>query len=154
MFKYFLIFLVFFGACSYSEFPPPPVPQEYAESSEESTLSTPSVADLAYGREKPLSYDEMEDKLADSGKNWFYGAGLGKTIGNIGACVAFPPYIAYLVGNAGLSLAGYDPVYVTDILPTEGEREVQKVYDAVTSVPGLVAAKIAGEKFNSPESLR
>lgn len=154
MLRICLIFLVFSTACARTEFPPPPVPREYKMAPQRDYLKPPSIPDLAYGRQKPPTYEEVRSQFSERGRGWFYGAGLGKTIGNIGAAVAFPPYLAYLVGNAGLSLAGYEPLYVTDLLPEEEGQGVQQVYDAVTSVPGLVAARVAGEKFNTPESLR
>lgn len=63
--------------------------------------------------------------------------------------VVFPPYIAYLLGNAGLALAGYEPLYVTNLLPNTPRGYVLTVYDGVTSVPGRFNAAVAGEEYKN-----
>ncbi len=67
---------------------------------------------------------------------------------NVGTVVVFPPYALYLLGNAGLALAGYEPLYVTDALPGEARDAALTVYDGITSVPGRIAAGVAGEEFS------
>lgn len=66
---------------------------------------------------------------------------------NIGTVVVFPPYALYLLGNAGVAFAGYEPLYVTDALPEPARKEVLGFYNGVTGVPGRVNALVAGEPY-------
>jgi len=111
----------------------------------------PSFMDLATEKSKPPTPDELEVILAEEGEKWFYGPGLGRTMLNVGTIVAFPPYAIYLVGNAGLKYAGYDPLYVTDLLPEEPREGVLEVYDGVTSVPGRLTSAASGRDFPGTE---
>ena len=129
-------------------------PVDYAGINELGMLNPPSIPDLATGKEKPPQMDELGDQLETAGSNWLYGDGLGKTILNVGAVVLFPPYAIYLVGNAGLAMFGQDPLYVTDLLPEEPREGYLTVYDAVTSVPGMLTSTVAGEDFRVPERLQ
>lgn len=88
----------------------------------------------------PLSASEL-------GKHWFYGQGLGTSILNVGTSIAFPPYAIYLIGNAGLDIAGLPTLYATNALPKKPRSFVLKFYDGFTSIPGRFAALIAGEEF-------
>ena len=97
----------------------------------------------------PANTDEVQEQLAESTDNWFYGPGVGRTMLNVGSIIVFPPYALYLLGNAGLTFAGYDPVYVTDALPEEPREKVLSVYDNVTSVPGKINAGIADREFHT-----
>lgn len=90
---------------------------------------------------------EVDEKLDQFARNWFYGQGIGKTMTNVGTVVIFPPYAFYVLGNAGLSLAGYEPLYITNVLPEDSRKPVLKVFNGVTSVPGRINAKVAGEEF-------
>jgi hypothetical protein len=85
--------------------------------------------------------------LEDLGNRWLYGPGLGRTAANVGTTVLFPPFALYILGNAGLQLAGYDPIYATDALPETPRETVLSFYDGITSVPGRVAALIAGRPY-------
>jgi len=87
--------------------------------------------------------------LRTYGRHWLYGQGVGRTIVNVGTVVLFPPYALYLLGNAGLALAGYEPLYVTSALPEPARDYTLAVYDGITSVPGRITARIAGEEFQS-----
>ena len=53
-------------------------------------------------------------------------------------------------GNAGIALAGYDPLYVTDALPDSARTGVLSAYNEVTSVPGRINAAMMREKFCPP----
>lgn len=97
-----------------------------------------------YSSETPP--EELQAQLEQQAESWLYGPGIGRTMLNIGTTIVFPPYGLYLLGNAGLALAGLDPVYLTDILPETPRQEVLSVYDRVASVPGRVAASIAGRE--------
>ena len=66
---------------------------------------------------------------------------------NVGTVVLFPPYALYLLGNAGVAFAGYEPMYVTDALPEPARKEVLGLYNGVTGVPGRLNALVAGERF-------
>lgn len=114
----------------------------------------PSIPDLANGRQQPPRVEELGSKLETAGANWLFGDGIGKTMLNVGAVVAFPPYAIYLVGNAGLAMFGQEPLYVTDLLPEAPREGYLTVYDAVTSVPGMVTSTIAGEEFRTPKRLQ
>lgn len=101
--------------------------------------------------QKPLSPDAATSVFSEMGENWLYGPGLGQTALNVGAMVVFPPYAIYVLGNSVLSMSGYEPLYVTDLLP-DGERdEVNLMYDEVTTAPGRVSAALAGKEFRSKE---
>ena len=66
---------------------------------------------------------------------------------NIGTVVLFPPYAIYLLGNAGIAFAGYEPIYVTDALPAPAKKEALGLYNSLTGVPGRVNALVAGKRF-------
>lgn len=101
--------------------------------------------------QKPLPPENAEEVLSEIGESWLYGPGLGQTALNVGAMVVFPPYAIYVVGNSILSMSGYEPLYVTDLLPDSERAEVNDVYDEVTTAPGRVSAAIAGKEFRSRE---
>lgn len=113
----------------------------------------PSQTDpvLARAAQKPMTPEAASSVISEMGENWLYGPGLGQTALNVGAMVVFPPYALYVVGNSVLSMSGYEPLYVSDLLP-EGERdEVNTMYDEVTTAPGRVSAALAGKEFRSKE---
>jgi hypothetical protein len=106
---------------------------------------------IVQATQKPMSPDAASSVFSEMGENWLYGPGLGQTALNVGAMVVFPPYAIYVLGNSVLSMSGYEPLYVTDLLP-EGERdEVNLMYDEVTTAPGRVSAALAGKEFRSKE---
>jgi len=96
-----------------------------------------------------LSAEQRAALLDEVGRNWLYGQGMGDTILNIGAAIAFPPYILALLGNGALSLAGYEPVSIAQVMPREARASYEEVRDSVTGAPGQAAAAIAGEKFRT-----
>ena len=101
----------------------------------------------AAAAERPPTSDELSQQLAVAGHRWFYGQGIGTTMLNVGTVVLFPPYALYLLGNAGVAFAGYEPLYVTDALPEPAKKEVLGLYNGVTGVPGRLNALVAGERF-------
>ena len=107
----------------------------------------PNIGALARGEVNPPTVEQASDELEKQGANWLYGKGVGATTLNIATCIVFPPYILYLLGNAGLEMAGYEPLYVTEAVPEPVKSEVTQVYDEVVSVPGRLAAGAADEEF-------
>ena len=89
-----------------------------------------------------------QEKLDQYLNHWFYGQGLGQSITNIGTVVIFPPYALYLLGNAGMVLAGFQPLYFSSALPEESKEIVLQPYNSLTSVPGRITSIIAGKDFN------
>ncbi len=124
---------------------PPPAPAARARPRED-ILRPPSLRALASGAESPPSPEEVSERLSNAAEGWFYGPGLGTAMLNVGIVVLFPPYILYLVGNAGLSLAGYEPLYPSDTLPGGAREEVLDAYNSVVSVPGDITSAIAGRE--------
>ena len=107
----------------------------------------PSIRALATGKETPPNPGEVPGALAKSGKHWWYGQGVGRTLTNVGLVFLFPPYALYLLGNGGLALAGFEEVHVTDALPVTPREEALAVYDGFTSLPGRFNALVAGEAY-------
>jgi len=107
----------------------------------------PNIAALATGTQRPPTPEEASEELSKQGEDWLFGKGLGSTTLNVATCVIFPPYVLYLVANAGLQMAGYEPIYITDAVPEPAKKQIDAVYDGVVSVPGRIAATAAGEEF-------
>lgn len=101
--------------------------------------------------QKPMPPEKAQVMLSEMGENWLYGPGLGQTALNVGAMVVFPPYAIYVLGNSVLSMSGYEPLYVTDLLPDSERADINEVYDEVTTAPGRVSAALAGKEFRSRE---
>lgn len=110
-------------------------------------IQPPSIPALARGEEKAPRPDEAGEQLQLAGRNWLYGNGFGKTVINVGTVVLFPPYALYLLGNAGLALAGYETLSISDALPDRERGYVQKAYNGITSVPGRLSAVLANEEY-------
>ena len=110
--------------------------------------------DLKAVTSKPLSPEETKEMLSDVGGNWFYGQGLGGTAVAAGATIAFPPYALVLLGNAALSVSGYEPIGVSTVLPEKGKESWTSFYDGVTSTPGRVTAAVAGEDFRDEAAIK
>lgn len=141
--------------------PLPPIdfarsPQQLARA--ETLLQTRSSG-AQFDPTKPISIEEwqrlqhatpeqLNAELKKAGSRFLYGPGLGRSATNIGAIAVFPPYAIYLLGNAGLSLAGFHEMYITNFLPDTPRKHVLGFYDGVTSVPGRVAALVAGRKYH------
>lgn len=113
-----------------------------------------SVAQLVITRKQPLTVQQSEDVLGVVAENWLYGPGLGRSALNIGTIVLFPPYAVYVLGNALLDVSGFQPLYLTDLLPEDERQDYNKMFDSVTGAPGRVTAAMAGKEFRSPEAGR
>jgi hypothetical protein len=95
--------------------------------------------------------DKAKEVLSEIGQNFAYGPGLGDAALSIGTVVVFPPYAIYLLGNAALSLSGYEPVTVASLLPTESGKAWSDTYDSMVSGPGKVVAAMAGREYRTQE---
>ncbi len=100
---------------------------------------------------KPMTSEQAKEVLSTVGGNFAYGSGLGDAALNVGTAVLFPPYALYLLGNAVLSVSGYEPVTVASLLPEEDGKEWSRTYDKVVSGPGRVVAAMAGREYRSQE---
>jgi hypothetical protein len=107
-----------------------------------------STFDLV-GKEMPP--EQAKDVLSEVGQNFAYGPSLGDTALAVGTVVVFPPYALYLLGNAVLSLSGYEPVTVASMLPEEQGQAWSETYDSLVSGPGKVVAAMAGHEYRSRE---
>lgn len=96
---------------------------------------------------RTTSPEEINQQLDEYTDRWLYGGGMGRTLLNVGTVVFFPPYAIYLLGNAGLAVAGYEPLYITSAIPEGPRKYVLGAYDGLTSVPGRVSASISGREF-------
>ncbi len=100
---------------------------------------------------KPMSSEQAKEALSEIGGNFAYGPGLGDAAVQVGTVVVFPPYALYLLGNAVLSLSGYEPVTVASLLPEESGKTWSRTYDSAVSGPGKVVAAMAGHEYRSRE---
>ncbi len=100
---------------------------------------------------KPMTSQQAKQVLGTLGGNFAYGAGLGDAALSVGAVVLFPPYALYLLGNAALSVSGYQPVTVSSLLPEEDGKQWSETYDKVVSGPGRVVAAMTGHEYRSQE---
>jgi hypothetical protein len=114
----------------------------------ERPVEEPSPFDLV-GKEMPP--EQAKAVLSEVGQNFAYGSGLGDTALAVGTVVVFPPYAIYLLGNAVLSLSGYEPVTVSSLLPEEQGKAWSSAYESVVSGPGKVVAAMAGHEYRSKE---
>lgn len=101
--------------------------------------------------EHPLPPEQAKAMVKEVGNNWLYGDGMGNTAIAVGSTIAFPPLGLWWLGNAALSLAGYEPLRVADALPKQEGDAWRHAYDSVAGAPGRVAAAIAGKEFRSEE---
>lgn len=100
---------------------------------------------------KPMPPEKAKQVLSEIGKNFAYGPGLGDAAVNIGAVVVFPPYAIYLLGNAALSLSGYEPITISAVLPSDDGKAWSDTYDTIVSGPGKMVAAMAGHEYRSRE---
>lgn len=103
---------------------------------------------------KQLSPEQSEEVLGQVGSNWLYGQGVGETAMNIGGVILFPPYAVYLIGNAALSLSGYEPLSVADALPEKEGEAYREAFDSVAAGPGRFAAAVAGKEYRTKEVIK
>lgn len=100
---------------------------------------------------KPLPPEKAGEVLETVGGNVAYGTGMGDAALKIGTVVAFPPYALFLLSNAALSLSGYEPMSVTQLMSDSAAQDFDTVYDGVVGVPGRMTAAIAGREFRTRE---
>lgn len=100
---------------------------------------------------RALSPQQTREVMGEVGGNWLYGEGVGETALAAGTVAAFPPYAAVLLGNAVLSLSGYEPIWLSDALPAEEKEQWNEIYDTVGAAPGRFNAAVAGEEFRTRE---
>jgi hypothetical protein len=105
-------------------------------------------------RTQPLSPEETEALMGEVGTNFIYGNGVGEAALNVGTVAVFPPYLAVVIGNAALSLSGYETVGVSTALPEDKRDWWEDFYDGLVSGPGRLAAAIAGEEYRTKEVAR
>jgi hypothetical protein len=117
----------------------------------ETSVDNVDVVGLIRGEKKPPPPEVVKAQLQEQGRNWLYGHGVGRTILNVGTVIAFPPYGLFLLGNAGLQIAGYQPVDVTKAFPEKVSKPLNIAYDEITSVPGRLNAVVAGEQFRDKQ---
>jgi len=117
------------------------------------SLFTPKEpnSDLSQFAAEPLTPEQSRDVLETAGGNWFFGQGFGDTLINIGGVVVFPPYAAVLLGNAALSLAGYEPLEFSQALPDGAREGWRETYGTVASGPGRLTSVIAGREYRTEE---
>lgn len=102
-------------------------------------------------KSKDIPPEKANEILNEVGGNFAYGPGLGDAAVNIGTVVAFPPFAVYLLGNAVLSLSGYEPITVSSLLPDKDGEQWSDTYDTVVSVPGRFVAAMAGHEYRTRE---
>ena len=100
---------------------------------------------------KDIPPDKAKQVLSEVGGNFACGPGLGDAAVNVGTVVVFPPYAIYLLGNAVLSLSGYEPVTVASMLPEEQGKQWSQTYDHIVSGPGKMVAAMSGHEYRSRE---
>lgn len=146
-----IICFLFFSACSSNSIKK----SEPNFNSDRSHLKAENI-DRKWNLEKPPSIKEISKAVKDDtassqlenvGEWWLFGPGLGHSILNIGTVIIFPPYALYLLGNAGLALAGEEPVKIVNILPEAPRKIVNDSIDEVCSVPGRMTAALSGRDY-------
>lgn len=131
-----------------------PSSNNYRARMSEVSLSGTAADTLPVGIERAQNQDNTEElTLSNLGSRWLYGQGLGTSMVNISTSILFPPYAVYLLGNAGLEIAGLQTFYATDALPEKPRAFVLEFYDGLTSVPGRLAALIAGRSYHEKKAL-
>lgn len=103
---------------------------------------------------KPLPPEKTGELIEEVGTNWFYGQGVGNTAIAATTAIVFPPYAVYLLGNAALTVGGYEPLNASDLLPDEDRQEWCEFYDTIASGPGRLNAAVAGREFRTKEAAR
>lgn len=111
------------------------------------TNDSSRAPDLKSLSANPLTPDESEELLEEVGRNFVYGDGMGCSMLSLGTIAVFPPYAALLLGNAALSLNGYEELWPSDLLPEADKKEWQSAYSGLCSVPGRISADLAGEEY-------
>lgn len=100
----------------------------------------------------PATSEQLEltgDLLQSASGNWLYGPGLGQTMMNMGAVAIYPPYVAVVVSNLALDLAGYDTIGLGLLLQDDSEEKWDTAYDTFISGPGRVSSLMAGTPYRT-----
>lgn len=149
-----IVFLILLAACTPCAPCPPASGENSSANSEDARFAMSDTGlpvvkfdELATGKQKPPTMEELKNELSAAGYRWFFGQGIGRTATNVGIVWAFPPYAVYLVANYGLEAAGYRPLYVTDALGEDVRLGVLTVYDGFTGMPGFVNSSLAGQPY-------
>ena len=103
---------------------------------------------------KPLPPEKAKEVAGAVANNWFYGEGLGSTAITAGTCIIFPPYLAVVVGNAALSISGYEPISVSNMLTEEQGKDWSDAYETVASGPGRLTSAVAGKEYRTKEVIK
>lgn len=103
---------------------------------------------------KHLTSEQSNNLAKEVAGNFFYGQGFGQAIVNVTTIIFWPPYAIYILGNGVISLSGYEPLLVTNLLPQNIKDSYDTGYDTVTSVPGRITAAIAGQRFRTKSVIK
>ena len=101
-----------------------------------------------------MTPEQAHKVLETSATNWAFGQGIGNTAINLGAVMAFPPYLAVVLGNAALDISGYEPITVSGFLPEEQGKAWSETYDSIASSPGRASAALSGREYRTPEVIK
>jgi hypothetical protein len=103
---------------------------------------------------QPLTQEQSQQLAGEVGGNFLYGQGFGDLLINVGGILVTPWYALYVLGNGALSVADYEPLYVTNLLPKETKAGYDTVYTSIASGPGRGAAYIAAEPYRTEEIIK
>jgi hypothetical protein len=103
---------------------------------------------------KPLTQEQSQKLTGEVGGNFLYGQGFGDFLINIGGILITPWYALYVLGNAAISVADYEPLYITNLLPNKTKSGYDAVYKTVASGPGRGAALIGNEPYRTEEIIK
>lgn len=117
----------------------------------EKPAEDPSIVKAASTTMTP---EQANKVLETAASDWAFGQGVGDTAFNVGAVMVFPPYLAVVLGNAALSLGGYEPITVSGMLPEEEGRVWSHTYDSIASSPGRATAAVGGREYRTPEVIK
>lgn len=103
---------------------------------------------------QPLTQEQSQQLAGEVGGNFLYGQGFGDLLINVGGILVTPWYALYVLGNGALSVADYEPLYVTNLLPKQTKAGYDTVYTTIASGPGRGAAYIASEPYRTEEIIK
>ena len=114
----------------------------------------PSDVDEYSFATKPIPADKAGEAVGTVAHDWFYGQGLGDTAITAGTVLIFPPYLAVVLGNAALSITGYEPITMSRILPGDAGKGWDNAYNAIASSPGHLTAAVAGKEYRTDSVIK
>ena len=97
----------------------------------------------------PLTKDETIDLLAESGKNWVFGEGIGESGLKIATTIALPVAGILWISNDLASLFGYKGLSFSDILPEKSAAATLESYQGIISIPGHITSLATSEGFRN-----